>query len=57
MSNYNTKLQTNNTNLQILLDKINDLPEISNGVELPTLSNPGSAEDLMLNNKYEKIII
>lgn len=45
MSNYNLTLQSNNTDLQAILNIINDLPET--GVELPELSNEGSASDLL----------
>lgn len=37
----------NTTKLQSLLDKINALPEASNGVELPELSNAASAGELL----------
>ena len=47
MSNYNSNLQTNNTSLQEILDTINELPEASGGVKLPTLTNEGSAADLL----------
>lgn len=40
-------LNTNITNLRELLDKVNALPEASSGVELPTLSNEGIADDLV----------
>lgn len=42
---YNSELQLNNTNLQNILDVINNLPEAEN-VQLPTLENPGTASDL-----------
>jgi hypothetical protein len=50
-TNYNVNLQTKNSKLQSILSTINALPDASGGVELPTLSNPGSAEDLMLNKE------
>lgn len=34
-------------NLQNILNTINELPEASSGVELPALTNPGSAQDLL----------
>jgi hypothetical protein len=45
MSNYNTTLQSNNTDLQALINKVNALPD-AGGVELPELTNEGSAADL-----------
>ena len=50
MSNYNTTLQSNNIDLQAILDSLNALPE-AGGVELPELTNEGSTEDLMLNKE------
>lgn len=47
MSNYNTTLQSNNTDLQAILNTINELPEASGGVELPELMNEGLASDLL----------
>lgn len=44
--NYNSELQSNNTDLQAILNTINELPE-AGGVELPELSNPGTAADLL----------
>ena len=46
MSNYNSTLQSNNTDLQAILNTINELPN-AGGVELPTLTNEGSASDLL----------
>lgn len=43
---YNTELQSNNADLQEILDAVNALPEAGGGVELPELTNPGTAEDL-----------
>lgn len=40
-------LKQNTTTIQNLLDKINELPEASGGVELPELTNEGSASDLL----------
>ena len=34
-------------NLQNILNKINELPDATSGVELPALTNPGSAQDLL----------
>lgn len=42
---YNSNLQTNNTNLQSILDTINALPEA--GTDLPELTNQGTASDLL----------
>lgn len=44
-NNYNLQLQSNNTDLQAILNTINELPEA--GIELPTLTNKGSASDLL----------
>jgi hypothetical protein len=46
MSNYNSTLQSNNIDLQAILNQINELPE-AGGVELPALTNEGSASDLL----------
>ena len=46
-NNYNSTLQSNNTDLQAILNTINELPEANNGVDLPTLTNEGSASDLL----------
>lgn len=42
-----TIIQNNNADLQAILDSINALPEENSGVELPTLTNEGSASDLV----------
>lgn len=47
MSNYNSHLQSNNIDLQVILDAINELPDASSGVELPLLTKEGSASDLL----------
>lgn len=44
-------LNTNITNLQEILDKVNNLPEASSGVVLPTLSNEGIADDLVIGKE------
>ena len=49
MNTYNSKLQTNNTTIQELIDLANSLPEA--GSTLDTLDNPGTAEDLMANKE------
>lgn len=46
MSNYNSTLQSNNIDLQAILNTINELPE-AGGVELPELINEGTASDLL----------
>ena len=46
-NNYNTKLQSNNIDLQSILNVINALPEESDGVKLPILTNEGTAADLL----------
>lgn len=50
MSNYNSQLQSNNTDLQAILNSINELPEVG-GVELPELANEGIAADLLENKE------
>lgn len=49
---YNTELQSNNDDLQDILDMINSLPEASSGVELPELSNPAEVEEVFLGVEY-----
>lgn len=45
-------IKQNITNLQSLLEQVNALPEAgSGGVELPELSNPGTASDLELGKE------
>lgn len=45
--NYNITLQSNNTDLQAILDTINELPETNSGnIKLPELINEGVASDL-----------
>ena len=39
-------IKNNTEELQELLQKVNDLPNKTNGVELPTLDNQGTADDL-----------
>jgi hypothetical protein len=46
MSNYNTTLQSNNTDLQAILNTINELPE-TGGIELPSIANEGLPDDLV----------
>lgn len=43
---YNKTLQSNNTDLQVILDTINALPEAGSG-ELPVLTNPANASELL----------
>lgn len=51
--NYNTNLQTNNTNLQAILNTINTLPEAgSGGGSLPTLTNPAVNEEVFEGKEY-----
>jgi hypothetical protein len=47
MLNNNSTLKTNTASLQELLNAVNNLPEASNGVELPDLTNEGTASDLL----------
>lgn len=44
--NYNSTLQSNNTDLQEILSTINNLPT-TGGATLPTLTNEGDASDLL----------
>lgn len=44
---YNSELQSNNTDLQSILETINNLPAAGGGVAFPTLTNEGSAADLL----------
>lgn len=44
-------LKNNTTNLQQLLNSVNNLPEASNGVELPDLTNEGTAADLVIGKE------
>lgn len=45
--NYREIFESNNVDLQTILDKVNELPEATEGVELPTLTNEGTAADLL----------
>ena len=47
-----SKLSNNTTNLQSILETINNLPDASNGVELPELSNEVSIEEVFINKEY-----
>lgn len=49
MSNYNIKLQSNNTTLQRLIDNVNSLPD--KGTDLPELTNPGTDSELFLGKE------
>lgn len=40
-------IKTNTTDLQAILEAVNALPEATAGVELPELTNPGTAADLL----------
>ena len=44
---YKTELQSNNVDLQGILDKVNALPEMEEAPELPTLSNPAMAAQIL----------
>lgn len=47
-----SKIQNNNTSLEEILATINALPEEgSGGVDLPELSNPGVADDLVVGKQ------
>lgn len=43
---YNSELQSNNSFIQTLINVVNELPEATNGVELPTLSSPADASEV-----------
>lgn len=47
---YNSELQSNNSDLQTILNIVNTLPDAngSGGVELPELENPATAADMVL---------
>jgi hypothetical protein len=48
MSNdYNSTLNQNNIDLQRILNTINTLPEAGGSIELPTLTNEGTASDML----------
>lgn len=49
-----SKLLTNTTKLQNILETINALPEAGNDIELPSLSNEGTAADLLVNKELIK---
>lgn len=51
--NYNSTLQTNNIDLQAILNTINELPEANAGgdIQLPELSNEGSADELFFGKQ------
>lgn len=51
MSNNNSNLKTNTASLQELLNVVNNLPEASNGVELPDLTNEGTEADLLIGKE------
>lgn len=40
-------IKNNTVSLQAILDTVNSLPELNNGIELPDLTNEGSDSDLM----------
>ena len=44
---YNSKLREHKNLLQEILEDVNALPEAGNGVELPELTNEGTASDLL----------
>lgn len=46
LQSNNTELSSNNLDLQVLIDQANALPD-AGGVELPTLTNEGTASDLL----------
>ena len=50
MPNYNQTLQTNNSSLEEIITQLNNMPE-AGGVDLPTLSNPASASDILASKE------
>lgn len=46
-----SQIKTNTTDLQAILDLVNALPEAGGGIQLPTLTNPGSASDLAVGKE------
>ena len=46
-----SKLTNNTTNLQFILETINNLPDASTGVELPELTNPADTNEIFLNKQ------
>lgn len=51
MSNYNSTLQSNNTDLQEVLQILQTKAANSGGVQLPTLTNEGSPSDLFVGKE------
>lgn len=51
LQSNNDALSANNLELQNLIDLANNLPEASSGVVLPTLSNEGIADDLVIGKE------
>lgn len=50
MAKFNQRLETNNIDLQNILDTINALPEA--GVQLPALDNEGAAADILSGKQF-----
>lgn len=48
---YNNKIENNNIDLQAILNIVKNLPEEGSGVELPDLTNEGSAADLLVGKE------
>lgn len=48
---YNSDLQSNNALIQSLIDVVNELPEANNGIELPTMSTPATADEVFLGRE------
>lgn len=49
---YNTSLQTNNAEIQALIDIANALPDATDGVELPTLTTPAGEAEVFEGYEY-----
>ena len=52
MSNYNTQLQSHNTDLQEVLQALQNKAAGGGGVELPELSNPAAASDTLSGKEF-----
>ena len=57
---YNSDLQTLNVNLQTILNAVNNLPEASEGIELPELTNEAVVSEVfegkeVINSNGEKV--
>ena len=51
MAKFNQRIETNNIDLQNILDTINAIPE-AGGIELPALDNEGAAADILSGKQF-----